>query len=144
MARIKLELPEKFHFSTDLYIRISDINYANHLGNDAILSLIHEARLRFLKSIGFSEMDIDGMGIIMADCAIVFKSEGFHGDRLIIEVSVQDFTRSGCDFIYKISNKKTGKEIARAKTGIVFYDYTQKKIVQVPKKFKEMISAKYY
>jgi acyl-CoA thioester hydrolase len=138
MPRIKLDLPEKFNFSTNLHVRISDINYGNHLGNDALLSLIHEARLRFLKSMGYSEGDIDGIGLIMADSAIVYKSEGFHGDRLTIEVSVQDITRSFCDFIYKIANKKTGKEVARAKTGLIFYDYTKKKIVRVPEKFKAL------
>ena len=102
MPRIKLDLPEKFKFSTDLHVRISDINYGNHLGNDALLALIHEARLRFLKSMGYSEVNVDGVGLIMADSAIVYKSEGFHGDQLTIEVSVQDITRSYCDFIYKI------------------------------------------
>ncbi len=141
MARIKLAVPENFDFSTDIRVRIGDINYGNHLGNDAILSLIHEARLRFLNRYGFSEMDVDGVGVIMADCVIVYKSEGFHGDLLTIEVTTQDFTRSGCDFVYRLTHKGTGKEVARAKTGIVFYDYVKKKIARVPKKFKDMLVA---
>ena len=59
MARIKLELPDKFPFSTTLYIRIGDINYGGHLGNDSVLAMIHEARLRFLKKHGFTRYDPD-------------------------------------------------------------------------------------
>ena len=38
----------------------------NTLANDAILRLVHESRLRWLKTAGFSEMDISGCGLITA------------------------------------------------------------------------------
>ena len=141
MTRIKLDMPEAFPFSTDIAIRITDINYGGHLGNDAVLSLIHEARLRFLMEHGFSELDIDGFGLIMTDSAIVYQSEAFHGDVLTIEVVVKDFTKYGCDFVYRITNKATGKEVARAKTGVLIYDYESKKVVEVPEGFKEIFST---
>jgi len=136
MARVKLQLPDNFEFSTEVQIRIGDINYGGHLGNDAILSLIHEARVRFLKKYGFSEADIDGVGIIMTDAVVVYKSEGFHGDVLVIDVTVSDFSRTGCDFLFRCANKDTYKEVARAKTGVVFFDYQNKKVVEIPKKFR--------
>lgn len=139
MARIKLDLPKEFLFSTDIHVRIGDINYGGHLGNDAVLSLVHEARVRFLKKYGYSEADIEGVGIIMTDAVVVYKSEGFHGDTLIIDVAVVDITRTGCDFLFLLKNKATGKEIARAKTGIVFLDYTSRKVVTVPQKFKDTV-----
>ena len=49
MARVKLQLPANFLFSTEIPIRISDINYGGHLGNDAVLSIVHEARIQFLQ-----------------------------------------------------------------------------------------------
>ena len=132
MARIKLELPEKFLFSTEVPVRIGDINYGNHLGNDAVLSLIHEARLRYLVSVGMSELYIGGLGMIITDAAIVYKSEAFYGDILIIEVGLDDFNKYGCDFFYRLTNQKTGKEVARAKTGIVFIDYKTRKVRSRP------------
>ena len=140
MARIKINLPDKFIFATKIPIRINDINYGGHLGNDSILSIVHEARVRFLKKFGYSELNVEGCGIIMSDSAIVYKSEGYYGDVLRIEVTIDDFSKFGCDFIYKISNKETNKEIARAKTGIVFFDYENKKMVEVPEKFKTVLS----
>lgn len=139
MARVKLDLPKEFLFSTEVHVRIGDINYGGHLGNDAVLAFVHEARVRFLKAYGYSEADIEGVGIIMTDAVVVYKSEGFYGDRLLIEVVVQDFTRTGCDFLFRLTNKETGKEIARAKTGIVFFDYASRKVVAVPPRFRDTV-----
>ena len=82
MPRIKIDLPGSFIFNTEIDVRIDDINYGGHLSNDAILSIMHEARMRFLKEHGYSELEVEGTSLIMGDTAIVFKSEGFHGDRL--------------------------------------------------------------
>jgi acyl-CoA thioesterase FadM len=139
MARIKIDLPEKFLFETEIPVRITDINYGNHLGNDAVLSIAHEARLRFLKKYGFTEKDIGGIGIIMVDAAVQYKTESHYGDTLLIEVAVTNITRVGCDIVYRFTNKNSGDEIAFAKTGIVFYDYDNKKVVTIPKIFLSRI-----
>jgi len=142
MARVKIELPKEFIFKTEIPIRISDINYGGHLGNDAVLSITHEARLRFLKQHNFTELNVGGAGIIMVDAAIQYKGEGFHGDELIIQIGVMDFTKKGCDIVYRCTNKNTGNVIAIVKTGIVFYDYDKKKVVSVPERFISVIMEK--
>ena len=135
MARVKLTLPKEFIHTVDIRVRISDINYGNHLGNDAVLSLIHEARLQCLKAYGFSEMDIGGRGLMLTDAVIVYKSQGFYGDLLRISIAVADFNKYGCDVFYKIERQDNGREVARAKTGIVFFDYQKQKITEVPEVF---------
>ena len=140
MARVKLELPKKFGFATDIQVFISNINYSGHLGNDALLSLIHEARIRFLENHGFTESDIGGVGIIMVDTVIVYKSESFHGDVLTFEVAVDDVGKVGCDFCFRVTNKSTGKEVAHAKTGIVFFDYAIRKVVNTPDAFRKLFA----
>jgi acyl-CoA thioesterase FadM len=141
MPRVELELPERFQFVTDIPLRITDINYGGHLGNDALLSLLHEARVQFLRQYRFTEMNVDGRSIIMTDAVLVYRSEGFYGDVARIEIAVSNMGSHGCDIIYRVTNKETGKELARAKTGILFYDYAEKKILQVPKKFKSLFSS---
>ena len=141
MPRAKLELPSKFHFSTEIPLRITDINYNDHLGNDAVLSIIHEARVRFYKKYGFTELDIDGAGTIMSDAIIVYKSEAHYGDIVTIDIAVDDLQKKGFDFLYLLTNKDTGKEIARAKTGIVFYDYQNRKIIDIPLKFRTLFQS---
>ena len=137
MARIKIDMPENYIFTTEIPLRISDINYGGHLGNDAVLSLIHESRVQLLANYGYTEMDVEGYGIIMTDTAIVYKSEGFYGDRIKIDVTVGDFNKYGCDIYYLLSNKKTAVDVAHGKTGIVFFDYNQRKVVPLPERFRE-------
>jgi len=137
VARIKLQLPDEFVFSMEIPVRVTDLNYGNHLGNDAVLSLAHEARVQFLSGMGYSESDIEGAGIIMSDAVIVYKSQAFLGDLLQIDIAVDDFSRRGCDLLYRVSKKETGDEIARVKTGIVFFDYSRSKTVSVPESFRK-------
>jgi len=140
MSRVKLILPKHVDYSTQINIRISDINYGGHLGNDSVLSLIHEARMRLLNDKDFSEIDIDGVGIIMVDSIILYSSEGFYGEKIRIDVSVDDISVTGCDIFYRLVNSNKDKEIARAKTGIVFFDYKRKRIARTPEKFIKVFS----
>ena len=140
MARVKLDLPGRFSFSTELPVRISDINYGQHLGNDAVLAFAHEARVRFLKSFGFSEADVDGVGMIMLDAVVVYKSQAFHAETLTVDVAAADFGPCGCDFLYRLSEKESGREVARVKTGLAFFDYAGKRIAKMPERFRSAVA----
>jgi acyl-CoA thioesterase FadM len=120
------------------------MNYGNHLGNDRILALAHEARVDFLQSMGLSELELgEGTSIIMADAAILFKSEGFIGNQIRVEVGVGAFTRAGFDLYYKMVNITTGKDLAYVKTGIVCFDYVERKVRSVPQSFIQTIEKQY-
>ncbi len=136
LARLRIELPEKYLFSTEIAVRIGDINYGGHLGNDSVLGLFHEARLRFLKSRGYSELDAGGAGIIMVDSAVCYRSQAFHGETMKVEVAVADPDRYGCDFLYRMSDVATGREVARAKTSILFFDYGENRKTEMPGPFR--------
>jgi acyl-CoA thioester hydrolase len=135
MARLQLPTPTTILFETRLAVRIGDINYGAHLANDAVLSLAHEARMQFLKSCGYSEMDVEGLGIIMTDAAVCYKSQAFYGDTLRFAIGLTDFNRYGCDILYQVNDDNTGLEVARLKTGIVFFDYPNQKIARMPVPF---------
>mgnify|MGYP006246368477 CR=1 FL=1 len=140
MARVKIELPERYIFSTEITLRITDMNYGNHLANDKVLSLVHEARVQFFRNLGISEMDIgDGISIIQSDAAIQYKSEGFYGDVIRVEIAVGEFSRVGFDILYHLTKVADGATLAIAKTGIVCFDYKQKKMVGVPESFKAKV-----
>jgi acyl-CoA thioester hydrolase len=55
MPRVKLKPLDHYPFSTDITVRTTDLNYGGHLGNDRLLSLIHEARVAFLKYRGLTQ-----------------------------------------------------------------------------------------
>jgi acyl-CoA thioester hydrolase len=134
MARIKLELPDKFGFQTKIAVRISDLNYGNHLANHVYLELMQEARMQYLAQFGYSEKDLAGVGVIMGDTAIVYKQECFYGDVLTIEVVASDFGVRSFDLLYRFS-KQDGSLVCEAKTGMVCYNYEIRKTVNVPAEF---------
>ncbi len=142
VSRVRLELPERYLFTTEIAVRVSDINYGGHLGNDAVLSLAQEARMRFLRSRGFSEKDVGGVGIIMTDAVVVYRSEAFYGDVLTVDVAVGDLGAVGCDFLFRMVGKESGREVARVKTGVVFFDYAARKPRPVPEEFRALCSER--
>ena len=135
MARIKLDLPEHFVFSTEIRLGIGSINYGGHMGNDAALTLLHEARIRFLHSLGFTELDIAGRGLIQTDAALVYKAEAFWGDVLVVELALADFNKYGCDFCYRVRRPSDGRDILHAKTGMLFFNYDTRKPASIPQAF---------
>ncbi len=137
MPRLKIELPETFMFKTEMPVRVGDVNYGGHLGNDSLLTILHEARLLFLASKGMSELDAGGVGMIMSDAALSFKAEAFRGDLLEVDMAVADIGSAGFEILYKVSRRSDGKEIARASSSMVFFDYARRRIAKTPAKFLE-------
>src|SRR5215470_14329407 len=109
MARVKIELPEKFSFQTQIPIRITDLNYGNHVGNDTILSILHEARVQFFQKFGLAELDFAGAGLIMSDVAIEFKNEVFYGENITASVAAGEFSKATFDVFYKLE-KETAQQ----------------------------------
>ncbi|TVP59376.1 MAG: thioesterase [Halomonadaceae bacterium] len=142
MARLKLDFPDAaFQFSTELPVRITDINGGNHLGNDALISMLSEARAQFLVSVGIAETRRDGTGIIVTDLATMYQSESFFPEVLKFEVGMMDFNRYGGDFVFRVSKAASGQPVALAKYGFVFFDYENKQVVPIPVGFRESFAG---
>ena len=141
MARVKIELPPSVLFTAQYKVSITDINYGNHLGNDRVLAIAHESRMQFFRSLGITdEKKVDGVvGIIMADAAVIFRAEAFHGDDLLIELGLTDPGSSGFDMIFRILRKVDAKEIALVKAGIVTFNYESRRVVRMPEGFTKKL-----
>lgn len=135
MERIKIQMPSQFIFSTEVPIRITDLNYGGHVGNNTFLSLIHEARVQFLRSHGYSELSVEGCGLIMCDAAIEFKQELSYGQVVTIQVTAANFTKLGFDIYYQMFTTDANGKLClagKAKTGMLCFDYSLKKKVPLP------------
>jgi len=121
-------------FTCKIPIRITDINYGNHVGNDSVLSLLHEARIQWLNSIGLTELKFGGVGIIMRNVNIEFKKEVFYGDVLIASVHAIIVSKIAFDVFYKLEKELDGKTeiVVTRKSGMICYDYSKKKISAIP------------
>lgn len=141
--RIRLKEQANYPFSTTMQIRITDLNYGNHMGNQMLLSYAQEARSQWLGWLGgWSEVSVANQGIIMGDAAVVYQSEGKGGEILLIEVAVGDISRVSFDLYYRITEQSTGRAVGLVKTGIVFFDYQTSKVAAVPEAFLKAIEAK--
>jgi YbgC/YbaW family acyl-CoA thioester hydrolase len=142
MPRINIEPPDKFfNISIKIPVRITDINYGGHVGNDSLVSIIHEARVQFLRQHGFTELNIEGVGLIMSNLVVDFKNESFYQDIVEVKMGTVDISRVSFELFYQLSTARNNKEviIANAKTTMVCYNYLLKKVVSVPQILKEIL-----
>lgn len=141
MARIKIDIPERRLAEIQIEVRITDLNYGNHVGNDSIVSIIHEARVQFLKLGGFSELSVGEPGLIMTDLSVEYIRELFYGDQLSISIACAEISRLSFELFYEITATREEKAFvaAKAKTGMVCYDYQAKRVAMVPDPFKNFL-----
>lgn len=140
MPRIKVAIPAQVAFEATIPVRITDLNYGAHLGNDALLSILHEARLQLLRHFGYTELDLGGASLIMADVAIEYKGEGFYGDVLSLRLAFDDVHKYGFDITYHVLNQDS-REVARAKTGMLCFNYQERKLMALPDEVKARIET---
>jgi len=137
MARVEIDLPERFAFATQLTIRVSDLNYGGHLGNDRVLTLAHEVRVRWLASHGLSELDVGGgIGLILADAAVIYRAEGRLGQVLKAELGAREVRTRSFELIYRLGEAGTGREVALVKTGVLCFDYRARRVASLPTALK--------
>lgn len=130
-------MPGKKIATVQIKVRITDINYGNHLGNDSLVGILHEARLQWLLKSNYTELDIEGVGLIMSDLAVEYKNESFYGDELSIALFVAEVTAVSFELYYALTNQND-KIIANAKTGMVCYSYQQKKVTGMPAELAQL------
>ena len=140
MARIVFDLPPHFGFTTEMQIYISHVNQGGHLDNAQLLSLVSEARVRFFQSLGYPEADVGGLSIVVGDIVAQYKSEGFHGETMRVEMTPADFNPYGFDLVFRMTEKSQGREVARGKTGIVFINKSDRKVALLPAHIRALLS----
>ena len=145
MGRVKLKFPaENPLYVATIPVRIGDINYGGHVGNDAVLSIIHEARMLMLAHYGATELNIDGCALIMADVEIAYKGESFYGDVLTVKVYADEVTDFSFSLLYHISvvRDDVQKDVAHGRTGMVCFDYEERRIVAMGERLRAILGAR--
>ena len=132
MPRLKLTPRHAYPFSSEISVRTTDLNFGGHLGNDRLLSLVHEARVAFLAAHGLGELDFGGVSLIMAATAVVYQAEAYAGDLLVFEVAAAEPSRSGFRIFYRITRPADGQAIALVENGMACFDYQTRRIAALP------------
>ncbi len=145
MGRVKLIFPDKKPlFTAAIPVRIGDVNYGNHVGNDAILSIIHEARMQTLRHHGYTEMNAGGNSMIMADVTIAYKAEAFYGDTITVKVFADEVEGATFSLLYHLSTQRDSKtiDIAHARTGMVCFDYGKRKVAMMTRELADFLDGR--
>ena len=139
MSRIQLTPAPRYSFSTEIQIYISHVNQGGHLDNAQLLTLVSEARVRFFKSLGYYERGVEGALTVVGDIVAQYKSEGFHGETLCVEMLPAEFNKYGFDLQFRMSEKETYREVALGKIGIVFVTPQDRQVSLIPPVFLDKV-----
>lgn len=139
MSRIQLTPALRYSFSTEIQIYISHVNQGGHLDNAQLLTLVSEARVRFFKSLGYYERGVEGALTVVGDIVAQYKSEGFHGETLCVEMLPAEFNKYGFDLQFRMSEKETHREVALGKIGIVFVTPQDRRVSLIPPVFLDKV-----
>ncbi len=122
-------------------IRVGDINYGGHMGNDKSLLVFHDARIRYLNHLGFEEGNIGGPGIIMRDAHVAFRKEVFLGDVLTVDIGIEILSLTSFNMLYTVRREKDDAIVFTGSTGLVAFDYEARRPVRIPEIFLDKIKA---
>lgn len=136
MPRVQIQLPDYFPVRIELPLFNFHINEAGHADNVLLLTFVNEGRAALFKHLGYALGDIEGVGTVLADAAVQYRSEAFYGETLVVEAAPGPLTRSGGSAYYRVSDKASGREVLRVKNGFVFFDYASRKVHPVPEAFR--------
>jgi acyl-CoA thioesterase FadM len=136
MARVRIDLPNKFTYSTRLQVPVGDLAGGHHLGNHVLISYFNEVLFQFLRDTKLSELFHEKTFAINTDLALIYTSESSHWDMLKFDMAVCPSGQSGFDLYFRVTNETTGREAAIAKMGMLFFDYELQKTCKVPEEFK--------
>jgi acyl-CoA thioester hydrolase len=135
MPRIKLKPLGSYEYCHPLRVRATDINYGGHLGNEALLELIHEARAHFLGQLGFDTFAAKdkAVGMIMADLAVNYIAEAYAQDALEIDSQIDEMRRKSFRLFHRV--RRADQVIALVETGLLAFDYLARVVVPLPEDF---------
>lgn len=142
MERVKLDFPEAdLRHQHPLTVRITDMNYGRHLGHDAVISLLHEARAQALQALGLSEADMGGYPSVAADIAVQYQAEARFPDALVIDTAIPAPTGKAVTVYHRIRREADARVVATARINMMLIDLETGRPVAVPGEVCERLSG---
>ncbi|HLE54711.1 MAG TPA: thioesterase family protein [Thermoplasmata archaeon] len=125
-------------FTIDIQMRFRDIDGMGHVNNAVYLSYCELARTQFYLKHNFKR-SLHEIDFILAHVDIDYVSVAEWGDRVQIAVWPSKLGTSSFTLSYEITEKKSGRLIARSTSVLVSYDYAAKKSKPIPPEFRKVL-----
>jgi YbgC/YbaW family acyl-CoA thioester hydrolase len=126
-------------FSIPLTVRSDDLNFAQHVAHQNYFIYFQEARIAYLGQFGFSELDICGCAMLIAEASCRYRKELFFGDRLRASCRVERLNPK--TFVMAYTLARDGVLCAEGSTTNLVVDPRQKKVVPLPDGFVAAVRA---
>ncbi|MDX1466331.1 MAG: thioesterase family protein [Halomonas sp.] len=142
MERVRLSFPDdEVMHRHPLTVRITDMNYGRHLGHDALISLLHEARVAALASRGLSEGDLGGYPCVAADLAVQYQAETRWPDALVVETAIPAPARKAIGVYHRILREADSAAVATARINLMLVDPATGRPVAIPDVVRDALAG---
>ncbi len=128
-----------YKFSIPMTVRVNDLNYGNHVGHQNYFSYFQESRVAYLNQFGYSELNIGGYGMIMAEAGCKYKQALFLNDAVSVACRVVELKSKRFTMDYQIA--RSDVICAEGFTVNICYDYQTQKVVRLPEEFIRQVKA---
>ena len=129
-----------YRFSTALEVRWRDVDALGHVNNAVYFNYLEQARLHYMRELGFLPPNSTAVGVIIAEASCRFESPLKLGEQVTIRARVSGFRRSSFIFEYRIEGED-GRLAATAQTVQVCYDYEEQRPSPIPDAWREAFDA---
>jgi len=141
MERVSLEFPNAAVIHRHpLTVRVTDMNYGRHLGHDALVSLLHEARMQAFASLDLPEWDMHGYPSVVVDLTVQYQQEARFPDALVIETAVPDPEGKALTVFHRVTKAETGDVVATARVNKLLIDLAAGRPVAIPDAVKQTLA----
>lgn len=127
-------------FTTEIQMRFRDIDGMGHVNNAVYLSYTELARTRFYMTHA-RKKTLEDIDFILAHVDIDFESQAVWGDEIEVAAWPSKIGTSSFTLSYEISEKRSGRVLARAKSVQVSYDYARRKPKPIPPDFRKLLEG---
>ena len=131
-------LREMARFTIDIQMRFRDIDGMGHVNNAVYLSYCELARTQFYLKHNFKR-SLHEIDFILAHVDIDYVSVAEWGDRVQVAVWPSKVGNTSFILSYEITEKKTGRLIAKSTSVLVSYDYAKKRSKPIPPAFRKVL-----
>jgi acyl-CoA thioesterase FadM len=107
-----------------------------------MILFFHDARVRYLRSLGKSEFDIgSGKGLIMTEARVRMKNVTFTGEEIVVGLGISEIGRIRFTVSFHAIRTSDGKTVAEGETTMACYDYRTHSTAKLPADFVKKISS---
>ena len=125
---------KRVDFSTSIPFRITDHNYGDHVANNVFVEYLHEGRVQFLSSLGYSEKNLEGVGLTLSELCVKYTKQAYYPDTLKLDISATNFRPTRFDLFCRGCGH-SGDLLLLAKTEMAAIDVESGKPIRMPEAF---------